>query len=115
MRSGTDSTNVAMRERIPRILVVDDEPSIRTFVERALSEAVYHVTGAADGPDALRLLEALSLILFGHTRGIDVMDRRDRATRCARKDLPAGLFGYSCTVGMSGSTTWPQLEQRARW
>jgi len=37
-----------------RILVVDDEESIRTFVTRALSEAGYEVIAAADAREALK-------------------------------------------------------------
>jgi two-component system cell cycle sensor histidine kinase/response regulator CckA len=35
------------------ILVVDDEESIRTYVERVLSKAGYRITLAASGPDAI--------------------------------------------------------------
>jgi two-component system, cell cycle sensor histidine kinase and response regulator CckA len=45
-------------ERAPRVLVVDDEISVRTFAERALSDAGYEVVVASDGPDALRIVEA---------------------------------------------------------
>jgi len=44
-------------ERAPRVLVVDDEISILTFAQRALSDAGYDVVVASDGPDALRTLE----------------------------------------------------------
>jgi two-component system response regulator MprA len=37
-----------------RILVVDDEPAVRTALERALRLAGYEVTLAADGQEALR-------------------------------------------------------------
>jgi len=38
------------------ILVADDEPSVREFVERALNYAGYAVTAAADGNAALEAL-----------------------------------------------------------
>ena len=41
-----------------RVLVVDDEPSVLAFAERALTGAGYQVAVASDGPDALRLVEA---------------------------------------------------------
>jgi two-component system cell cycle sensor histidine kinase/response regulator CckA len=41
-----------------RVLVVDDERSIRAFAERALRAAGYDVVVASDGPDALRLVDA---------------------------------------------------------
>lgn len=37
----------------PRVLIVDDEASNRTFAEIALREAGYDVMSAANGPDAL--------------------------------------------------------------
>lgn len=39
-----------------RILVVDDEPSVREFVERALRHYGYDVTSAADGNAAIAAL-----------------------------------------------------------
>jgi two-component system cell cycle sensor histidine kinase/response regulator CckA len=42
----------------PHVLVVDDEISILTFAERALSDAGYQVVIATDGPEALRIVEA---------------------------------------------------------
>lgn len=39
------------------MLVVDDEESNRTFVERVLRDAGYEVLSAADGGEALRLVE----------------------------------------------------------
>jgi two-component system cell cycle sensor histidine kinase/response regulator CckA len=43
--------------RAPRVLVVDDEESVRAFGERALASAGYDVVSAADGHAALRLIE----------------------------------------------------------
>lgn len=40
-----------------RVLVVDDEESIRLFAERALRGAGYEIVVASSGPDALRLVE----------------------------------------------------------
>jgi len=39
-----------------RVLVVDDEPSIRELVAEALRESAYHVDTAANGADALRIM-----------------------------------------------------------
>src|SRR5882672_1629147 len=41
----------------PRILVVDDEASVREFTERALQTAGYDVVVAANGSQALQLVE----------------------------------------------------------
>jgi two-component system cell cycle sensor histidine kinase/response regulator CckA len=48
----------AGEQRAPRVLVVDDEESIRRFADRALAGAGYEVVVASDGPEALRLVEA---------------------------------------------------------
>src|ERR1035437_9665409 len=41
----------------PRVLIVDDDESVRTFVERVLHRAGYETAMAADGPEALRIAE----------------------------------------------------------
>ena len=45
-------------DTIPKILVVDDDPSIRTLVHRFLTQK-YQVDSAADGETALELFEKL--------------------------------------------------------
>jgi DNA-binding response OmpR family regulator len=69
-----------------RVLVVDDEASIRTIVEYALRDAGFEVIGAARGDEALQVLErepvdlvVLDLMLPG-VDGLEVC-RRIRATR----------------------------------
>ena len=42
----------------PRVLVVDDEPSNRSIVQRVLSGAGYDVTAAGNATDAVSALEA---------------------------------------------------------
>ena len=44
-------------KRASRVLVVDDEESVRTFAERVLRDAGYEVVVAPDGPDALDIVE----------------------------------------------------------
>ena len=41
----------------PRILIVDDEDSVRDLVARILREGHYEIATAASGPEALKLLE----------------------------------------------------------
>ena len=44
-------------DKAPRILVVDDEPSVLEFTERALQTAGYDVVVATSGREALELVE----------------------------------------------------------
>jgi two-component system, cell cycle sensor histidine kinase and response regulator CckA len=41
----------------PRVLVVDDEVSVRVFAEHALRQAGFEVMAAANGPEALKLVD----------------------------------------------------------
>jgi DNA-binding NtrC family response regulator len=43
---------------MPRILIVDDEPSIRTLLSAAFGMAGYEVRTAPDGPEAMALCKA---------------------------------------------------------
>ena len=45
-----------MAQPITRVLVVDDEASIRSLVDRVLRDGGYDVTVASSGPDALHLV-----------------------------------------------------------
>lgn len=58
----------------PRVLVVDDNPSIRTLVAELLELAGYAVATAADGLEALRAVERARpalVILDMHMPGLD--------------------------------------------
>ena len=68
-----------------RILVVDDEPAIRSFLLRVLEHEGYEVQAASDGQDALRLLDALPYdllltdIKMDHLNGVELLqEAKDR-------------------------------------
>jgi CheY-like chemotaxis protein len=73
----------------PRVLVVDDEDTIRDSLVEILQENKYEATGATDGSDALRKLRAAQrpfhLILLDLT--MPVMD--GRAFRAEQRRDPA--------------------------
>jgi len=46
-----------MRVEPPRILVIDDDPDLRSMLCGMLSNEGFPVSGAEDGPSALRLIE----------------------------------------------------------
>ena len=48
-------------ERMARILVVDDEPAVRTVVERGLKEEGFDVIGTPDGYAALRAVQTATV------------------------------------------------------
>lgn len=60
--------------RLKRILIVDDEPQIRTFLKHGLEAAGYETIGAADGTDGLRQASALVPDLIILDLGLPDMD-----------------------------------------
>ena len=82
-----------------RVLVVDDEESIRRFAERALGDAGYDVMVAANGPEALRISQeegpfdvfVIDVVMAGMTG-----DEVGRRLRRADPDVKVLYFtGYS--------------------
>ena len=73
-----------------RILVVEDEPDLRSLLDRSLERAGYRVVLAEDGIEALEkaVTEPLDLILLDlmipHVDGIEVCRRLKRDDRTAR-------------------------------
>ena len=96
--------------RPPRVLVVDDEESNRTFAARVLSEAGYDVVSASDGPEALRLVEQpcpFDLFL------LDVLMPRmhgdELARRLRQRDADAKILyftGYADHLFKERSVLW---------
>jgi len=81
-----------------RILVVDDEPSVRRFAARALSEEGFAVLEAADGQEALAAVEAggvlaiVSDIVMPRLNGVQLIEALARS----HPQLPVVLIsGYA--------------------
>src|SRR2546429_4747042 len=60
MRNRPDGSRNTARAAVarkvpPRVLVADDEESVRLFAQRALSDAGYSVLVASDGSEALKV------------------------------------------------------------
>jgi PAS domain S-box-containing protein len=89
-----------------RVLVLDDEPAIRVFLDRVLQAAGMEVTLAADGREALRLIEdgLFDAVLCDHRMagmtGIEVYETVARL----RPELTARF------VVMSGDVLNPELR-----
>ncbi|HKY19842.1 MAG TPA: response regulator, partial [Vicinamibacterales bacterium] len=82
----------------PRVLVVDDESSIRHLLARTLALAEYDIDTASDGPSALERLRLYPYdLLIADLRmpGIDGLDVIREAKRL-KADLPVIIItGYS--------------------
>ena len=81
------------------ILIVEDMPSVRSFVAEVLADAGYRCSLAADGDEAIACLETdLTINLLLTDVGLPYMTGRELAdfARCLRNDLPI-LFmtGYA--------------------
>jgi PAS domain S-box-containing protein len=97
------------RRRGGVVLVVDDEPSIRTFLERALEKAGHDVTTAADGERGLEQIRrsAFDVVLCDHRMG--VMD----GLRCVEEALVIRPELRDRIVIMSGDVLNPVLREFA--
>ena len=64
------------QDRPARVLVVDDEASIRELLSKTLSLAEYNVDTAADGTSALTRLRDTAAVRPAHRRPEDARDGR---------------------------------------
>jgi CheY-like chemotaxis protein len=92
------------------VLIVDDEPSVRKFVERVLSSAGYATTTAADGPEAIETASRLEQfdvlvtdLMMPQMTG-DELARRLRVNRPSVKVLY--LTGFSDRLFKEKVTLW---------
>ena len=100
----------ASEHHAPRVLVVDDEESIRRFAERVLRDGGYEVVVASDGREALRIVEAqrpfdvfVVDMLMPQMRG-DELARRIRQMDADAKVLY--FTGYSDRLFEDRQTLW---------
>jgi CheY-like chemotaxis protein len=91
-----------------RVLIVDDEESVRTLAERVLHRAGYETAVAVDGPEALRIVEGqppfdllLADVVMPEMHG----DELARQLRGREPDLKVLYFtGYSDQLFAEGKT-----------
>ena len=67
----------------PRILLAEDEDAMRTYLERALTNAGYEVTTVDRGTEAIPLLESEQFDLLLSDIVMPEMDGIELAQRCA--------------------------------
>jgi CheY-like chemotaxis protein len=100
----------ATRRPSVSVLVVDDEQSVRKFVERVLGEAGYTTTSASDGPEAIDVAATLedfdilvTDVMMPQMTG-DELARRLRVGRSSLKVLY--LTGFSDRLFKEKVTLW---------
>ncbi len=106
----------------PRILVVDDEPAVRTLVAKTLAACEYDVETAEDGPSALERLKASSYDLLITDLKMPGMDGLSVVREVRRQsDLPIIILtGFSTeasaiealNMGVAGYITKPFRLQK---
>jgi excisionase family DNA binding protein len=106
----------------PRILVVDDEPAVRTLVAKTLAACDYDVETAEDGPAALERLRSTSYDLLITDLKMPGMDGLSVVREVRRQsDLPIVILtGFSTeasaiealNMGVSGYITKPFRLQK---
>jgi CheY-like chemotaxis protein len=105
---GTFSATMPVMEAVdtgaapPRLLIVDDETSLRLFSARAAEDAGYQVATAADGPEALRIVETMGRFdLYMVDLMMPLMRGDELAKRLRANDPGARVLyftGYSDTL-----------------
>jgi len=97
-------------QRHASALVVDDEDSVRKFVERVLQEAGYTTSAAADGPEAIDVaskLERFDILVTDVMMPQMTGDELARRLRVARPGLKVlYLTGFSDRLFKEKVTLW---------
>jgi two-component system cell cycle sensor histidine kinase/response regulator CckA len=95
---------------MPTILIVDDEESVRRFVERVLHDAGYETAVASDGVDALEVAKRLKSFELLVTDVMMPGISGDELARRLRRDEPKlkilYLTGYSDRLFKDKVTLW---------
>ena len=94
----------------PRVLVVDDEESVRLFAERALRDAGYSVLLASDGSEALKVAEEqgpFSLFILDVMMPQITGEELSRRLRLVNPDVNVLYFtGYSDHLFEGRNVLW---------
>ncbi|MEE4289128.1 MAG: response regulator [Erythrobacter sp.] len=77
------SLNTTPKRAAPRILLAEDEEAMRTYLERALTNAGYEVRAVDRGTEAIPLLESEPFDLLLSDIVMPEMDGIELAQRCA--------------------------------
>jgi CheY-like chemotaxis protein/phosphoribosyl 1,2-cyclic phosphodiesterase len=127
----TDPAQASIAQRRFHILVVDDQPEMRTLAVRALEQDQHTVSGAASGPEALRMIDERmpDLVVLDYKMagmdGMEVMQKLRARTDAKRlavlmltsmSDEPSTRAGFDAGVTdyMTKPFSIPQLTARVR-
>jgi CheY-like chemotaxis protein len=97
---GEESTTTSLERGRERVLVVEDEPSVRAYVCSQLASLGYQLEAVASGPEALRILEkdrSFDLLLTDVVlpQGMSGVELARRATSISRNLKVLLTSGYS--------------------
>lgn len=96
-----------------KILLAEDDSSLRSFVTSALEKAGYKVTPCADGEEALRALEQseFDLLLTDIVMpGIDGIELSAKAARMAPKTKIMFITGFAAMATGATDERNPQMR-----
>lgn len=102
-RDGNGFMSAVVGQDKLRVLVVDDEESIRTFAGRILRDAGYDVAVASDGQEALRLVDA-------QPRPFDLWSAR----QCLNEDGAAAAVASNVSLRSRSKCDAPSLRRGTR-
>ncbi|MDD4050758.1 MAG: response regulator [candidate division Zixibacteria bacterium] len=91
-------------ERIHRVLVVDDDPSIRQVMNDLLTLAGYTVATANDAETALTIIEKNAFEMLITDLGLPQMDGWDLAVAARRFQPNLGILAISSWQGTDAAT-----------
>lgn len=103
-----------------RVLVVDDEPPIRTALTRVLERAGYAVEAAASGPEALEVLRSRGVdilitdLLMPRLNGVELIRTAARERPALRIVAISGGGAAAMNADSSGSLSFSPLLSAAR-
>ena len=106
-----------MMGRAARILVVDDEPSIREIFCRFLAGAEYEVTAAEGGPEALEIIRgrkfdvALVDIQMPEINGVELLKKLKQADSSIEVILITGFSSLDTAIGAVKADAYDYLSK----
>ena len=103
-----------MSDALPiRLLVVDDHESIRSMMSMLISEKVYDYQDAADGRDAMKILQTFDADVVVTDIGMPVLDGIALVRRIRIKDAENRKKTYIIAMSAYDEEDKPELGDRS--